>query len=303
VWASQHGARVANVSIGGGAYSQTLCDAVTTALNAGTLVVASAGNNASSAANYPAACPGAVGVAATDSSDSPAAFSNFGKPNVFVAAPGVSIYSTYKGGIYQSMSGTSMAAPFVTGIAALLFAQSPARTIAEVKTLLASTSDKIGGGYGADPYATCTGCTWSSAYGYGRVNAYRALSAGAMDFSISASPAALSAGLASTATTTVTVSATSGFSDAVDLSVSGLPLGATASFSPASVAGSGTSQLRVTVVAAVPGTYTLLVTGKSGWRTHAVQVTLTVSLSAPPVPPLPIPVPPPLPVVPGLPVP
>jgi thermitase len=303
VWGSQHGARVANVSIGGSAFSQTLCDAVTTAINAGTLVVASAGNNASAAANYPAACTGAVGVAATDANDAPAAFSNFGKPNVFVAAPGVLIYSTYKGGIYQNMSGTSMSAPFVTGLAALLFAQSPARTVADVKTLLATTSDKVGSGYGADPYAICTGCTWSTAAGYGRINAYRALSAGAMDFSLAASPAALSAGVASSASTTVTVTATSGFSDAVDLSVSGLPIGATASFSPATVAGSGTSQLTVTVVAATPGAYTLTVTGKSGWRSHATQVALTVSPSVgplPPAPPLPVPLPP-LPPLPALP--
>jgi subtilisin family serine protease len=212
------------------------------------------------------------------------------------------------------MSGTSMSAPFVTGLAALLFAQTPARTVADVKTLLATTSDKIGGGYGADPYGTCTGCTWSSAYGYGRINAYRALSAGATDFSISASPAALSAGILSSASTTISVTATSGFSDAVDLSVSGVPLGATASFAPPSVAGSGTSQLTVTVVAALPGTYTLVVTGKSGWRSHTTPVTLTVSLPVPlpplpvplpPVPPLPVPVPPvtppPLPPLPPLP--
>jgi hypothetical protein len=119
-----------------------------------------------------------------------------------------------------------------------------------------------------------------------------------MDFSISASPAALSAGVLSSATTTVTVTATSGFSDAVDLSVSGVPPGALASFAPASVAGSGTSLLTVTVAAALPGTYTLIVTGKSGWRSHATQVTLTVSSPLPvplppvPAPPLPVPVPP-----------
>lgn len=304
VWAAQRGARAVNMSIGGSGYSQTLCDAVTTAIGSGTLVVASAGNDASSAPNYPAACPGAVGVAATDSSDRPASFSNFGKPNVFVSAPGVLVYSTYKGSIYQSMSGTSMAAPFVTGLAALLFAQDPARTVADVKTLLATTSDKVGGGYGADPYGTCTGCTWSSAYGYGRINAYRALNAGAMDFSISASPSALGAGVLSSASTTVTVAATRGLGDAVDLSVSGLPPGATASFAPASVAGSGTSRLTVTVAAAPPGTYALVVTGTSGWRARTTQVTLTVSLPVPPLPPplppLPVPpvTPPPLPPVP-----
>ena len=308
VWASQHGARAINMSIGATGLSQTLCDAVTAATNAGALVVASAGNDGSSAPNYPAACGGAVGVAATDSSDKAASFSNFGKPNVFVSAPGVLIYSTYKGGIYQNMSGTSMAAPFVTGLAALLFAQAPSRTVADVKTLLATMSDKIGGGYGADPYGTCSGCTWSSAYGYGRVNAYRALAAGAMDFSLSLSPSVFTAGFVSSASTTVTVSATSGFADAVDLSVSGVPLGAVASFSPSTVAGSGTAQLTLTVAAALPGSYDVTVTGKSGWRVHQAHLTLTVTspvplpAPVPPVPPLPLPpVEPPTITVPALP--
>src|SRR5712691_10876328 len=150
MWAAQHGARAMNLSIGGSSYSQTLCDAVTQAMSLGSLVVASAGNNSSSAANYPAACPGAVGVAATDSSDKPASFSNYGSPDVFVSAPGVSIYSTYPGGGYTTMSGTSMAAPYVTGLAALLFGELPGRTIGDVKNLLATTSDKVGSGsYGA----------------------------------------------------------------------------------------------------------------------------------------------------------
>jgi hypothetical protein len=73
-----------------------------------------------------------------------------------------------------------MASPFVAGLSALLLSQVPGRTPGDVKTLLATTSDKIGGGtYGADPYTTCTGCTWNVDYGYGRINAGRALSVAA----------------------------------------------------------------------------------------------------------------------------
>jgi serine protease len=96
VWAAQQGARVINLSLGG-AYSQTDCGAVATAVSMGALVVAAAGNSSSSTPSAPAACPGVVGVAATDEFDLPASFSNYGWPNVFVSAPGVDIYSTWPG--------------------------------------------------------------------------------------------------------------------------------------------------------------------------------------------------------------
>jgi thermitase len=177
-WAVQHGAKVINLSLGGTGYSQTLCDAITSALNNGVLVVAAAGNSGSSVATYPAACPGTVGVAATDSTDSTASWSNYGAPNVFVSAPGVGIYSTYDNSSYATLSGTSMATPFVTGLAALLFSQLSTRTPADVKALLATTSDKVGSvAYGSDPYGTCGACTWNQNYGYGRIDAARALGA------------------------------------------------------------------------------------------------------------------------------
>src|SRR5207302_8529995 len=125
------------------------------------------GHSGTSAASYPAACPGALGVAATDANDGTPSWSNYGAPNVFVSAPGVSIYSTYMGGGYATLSGTSMATPFVTGLSALLFGQTPSRTPGDVKVVLASTSDKVGSsGYGSDPYGTCGGCTWNGTYGY-----------------------------------------------------------------------------------------------------------------------------------------
>ena len=129
------------------AFSQTLCDAVATATTTyKSLVVAAAGNAGNSTRNYPAACPGAVGVAATDSNDAPATFSSFGSPNVFVSAPGVGILSTYLGSTYRTLSGTSMATPFVTGLAALLVGQNSASTPTSLKQRLAQTSDKVGTG-------------------------------------------------------------------------------------------------------------------------------------------------------------
>jgi subtilisin family serine protease len=185
VWAKNHGARVINLSLGGYGYSQTLCDAVSSATTAGALVVAAAGNDAVSTPLYPAACTGAIGVAATDSSGGRAGFSNFGSPDVFVSAPGVSIYSTMWSGTnfsgchlqaYCYLSGTSMATPHVSGLAALLFREAPTRTPTDVRRLLAQTAQKIGAvTYGADPYGTCSGCTWHEWFGYGEIDVQAAL--------------------------------------------------------------------------------------------------------------------------------
>ncbi len=177
-WAVGHGARVINMSLSGSSYSSTLCSAVSNAVAAGVVVVAAAGNSSYSYSAYPAACPGSIGVAATDSNDAAASYSNYGSPNVFLAAPGSAIYSTVAGSGYATYNGTSMAAPHVAGLVALLQTRTPGISVSSVKTILATTSDKIGSGYGSDPYGTCTGCTWSSAFGYGRINVSRALSGG-----------------------------------------------------------------------------------------------------------------------------
>jgi thermitase len=178
VWAAQKGAKVINLSLGG-PYSQTDCDAVYTAEHTyGALIVAAAGNESTSTPSAPAACPGAVGVAATDESDAPAWFSNFGQPNVFVSAPGVNICSTLWPDAYDCWDGTSMASPFVAGVAALRLGEYPSSTPADVRRVLAGSSDKVGGvAYGADPYNTCDGCTWQASYGYGRVDVASALGA------------------------------------------------------------------------------------------------------------------------------
>jgi thermitase len=278
-WAVVHGANVISMSLGGSAYSQTLCDAITNAISKGVVVVVAAGNSGSSAASYPAACPGSIGVAATDSNDATPGWSNYDSPNVFVSAPGVSVYSTYPTNGYATLSGTSMATPFVSALAALLLGEDSSRTPADVKTILATTSDKVGGGYGSDPYGTCAGCTWSPSYGYGRINMYRALNyappPATADFSLGASPSSRTVITGGSTSYTVSVSGTNGFNGSVNLSLSGLPAGASGSFSgPASPGSSST--LSVSSGTAAAGTYSFTITGTFGSLSHQTSATLVV---------------------------
>jgi hypothetical protein len=98
------------------------------------------------------------------------------------------------------------------------------------------------------------------------------------DFSISATPASQTVAQGAGTTYTTTVSALNGFTGTVSLSVSGLPTGASGSFNPTSVAGSGSSTLSVTTATSTPaGSYTLTITGTSGSLTHSTTVTLVVS--------------------------
>jgi subtilisin family serine protease len=281
-WAADHGARVINTSLGSTSYSQAVCDAVTYATSKGALVVAAAGNNGSTAPFYPAACPGAIGVGATDSTDAVPYWSDTGSANVFVSAPGVNILSTYMGGGYATESGTSMAAPFVSGLAELLFAQNASRTAADVKQILASTSDKVGSvAYGSDPNGMCASCTWNGSYGYGRVDVATALTGTttppARDFSVGVSAPSVTVVAGQKATDTVSVGALSGFTGAVALSASGLPTGVTASFSPTSITTSGTSTLTIATSTTTPaGSYTVTVKGTSSALVHTVSMTLVV---------------------------
>jgi subtilisin family serine protease len=117
-WAVANGMQVVNMSLGTGPDVQSFHDAVIAAKNAGIVVVAAAGNSGGSV-SYPAAYPEVIAVSATDQNNMIASWSSRG-PEVDLAAPGVSIYSTYKGTGYATLSGTSMAAPHVAGSAALV---------------------------------------------------------------------------------------------------------------------------------------------------------------------------------------
>lgn len=138
--------QVLNGSYGGGGYSTTERNAIAAA--DGTLFVVAAGNsgrNNDTSANYPCNYPLAnvVCVAATDNRDRLASFSNYGRINVDLGAPGVGIYSTVRAGGYQQWDGTSMATPHVAGAAALLWAADRTASVAEVRERLLDGVDPV----------------------------------------------------------------------------------------------------------------------------------------------------------------
>lgn len=139
-WCVANGVKVASMSLGGSGTTslKAACDRV---YANGVLVVAAAGNSAG-AVMYPAAYTSVLAVSATTSQNQLASFSNRGA-QIELAAPGVSIYSTYKNGGYAYMSGTSMACPHVAGAAALAWA-SGLGSPAAVRQRLTGTAEDLG---------------------------------------------------------------------------------------------------------------------------------------------------------------
>lgn len=130
-----------NNSWGSSSYSRAMENVIQKAEQAGILFVVSAGNNGNDNNQkkwYPAsyALPNVVAVASTNSSSRLSKFSNYGSQTVHVAAPGENILSTITDGKYKTMSGTSMAAPVVTGVAVLAKAMNNKLNYREVKALL-----------------------------------------------------------------------------------------------------------------------------------------------------------------------
>ena len=117
-WAVANGMQVVNMSLGTASDVQSFHDAVARVYAAGITQVAAAGNTGG-AVIYPATYPEVIAVSATDNTDTIASWSSRGL-EIDLAVPGVSIYSTYKGSTYKTLSGTSMAAPHVAGVAALV---------------------------------------------------------------------------------------------------------------------------------------------------------------------------------------
>ncbi len=142
------GVRVMSNSWGGGGYSQALRDAIQQAYNAGVLFVCAAGNSAANtdvSPMYPACydVPNVMSIAATTHQDSLASFSNWGPTTVDLGAPGEDILSTLPGNSYGTLSGTSMATPHVSGVAALIWGRFPTMTVDQVKALIMNSVDRI----------------------------------------------------------------------------------------------------------------------------------------------------------------
>jgi thermitase len=167
-WTHSKGAKVISMSLGGGA-STTLQNAVAAAWEngsaTGSVLVAAAGNDGNSTVSYPAGYAQVVSVAATDSNDAKADFSNT-NADVELAAPGVDILSTIPGGQYATLSGTSMATPHASGVTGVLWRLFPTDTAAGIRSRLDGAVDDLGPA-GRD-----------QSFGFGRVNLCKAAGGG-----------------------------------------------------------------------------------------------------------------------------
>ncbi|WP_052343721.1 S8 family serine peptidase [Bacillus massiliigorillae] len=161
-YAVKNGADIINLSFGDYAYDYVEDNIIQYAVKNGVVVIAAAGNEDTDLEFYPAAYANVIAVSATDRYDNVTYFSNYGK-YVDVSAPGEGIMSTIAGSRYAVMDGTSMAAPVVSGIAALILAKNPFTTVGEVQTILKKSSVDYGNR------------GWDMFYGSGRVSAYKAL--------------------------------------------------------------------------------------------------------------------------------
>lgn len=160
--AVDHGANIINMSLGNYYYSSSFQDAINYAYNRDVLVIAAAGNDATSSTHYPSSYDHVISVGSTTSTDELSDFSNYGS-NIDVTAPGSSIYSTVPYNSYSYYSGTSMASPVVAGVAALIKSYDYSLSADSITDRLTSTADDLGT-TGRDDY-----------FGYGRVNAKSAL--------------------------------------------------------------------------------------------------------------------------------
>ncbi|MBX7269819.1 S8 family peptidase [Micromonospora sp. Llam7] len=258
----------ANMSLGGGA-SSALDNAVTNSINSGVSYALAAGNSSANACNTsPARTPAAITVGATTSTDARASYSNYGTC-LDIFAPGSSITSAWhtSNTATNTINGTSMASPHVAGAAALVLSTNPSWSPQQVRDYLVNnaTNNVVtnpGSGSPNKLLYVVNGSTPPP------VN----------DFSVSVSPTAGSTAPAGSVTATVATATTNGSAQSVSLSASGLPSGATASFSPATVTSGGSSTLTIGTSASTPaGTYPVTVTGTAASGTRSATYSLTVT--------------------------
>lgn len=150
-WATDHGADVINMSLGGGGFSKSMAKAVKYAHDKGVVVVCAAGNSSTDRPSYPAAYPGAIAVAATQEDERVTFYSNWGK-HIAISAPGGNTRNDKRGGVLQNTindhgeevyayyMGTSMAAPHIAGVAALIVSEGVERKPDVVLQILTETA-------------------------------------------------------------------------------------------------------------------------------------------------------------------
>ncbi len=165
VYAVDNGAKIINCSWGGYNFSRLAQEVVDYAINNGVLIVAAAGNDNRVDPFYPASYKGVLSVGATNYVDQKASFSNYGK-TVDVVAPGVAIYSTWQNDTYNTTSGTSMSAPLVAGLAALVADVFPGYTPLQIGEQIRATAENIDD---VNP-------SFQHLFGSGRIDAFDAVS-------------------------------------------------------------------------------------------------------------------------------
>ncbi len=266
-WVTAHAVKpaVANMSLGGGV-DTTLDNAVNNSINSGVTYAIAAGNSNANACNSsPARVAAAITVGATDINDNRASFSNFGTC-LDIFAPGVNITSAWNSSdtATNTISGTSMATPHVTGAAALVASANPGFTPQQVRDSLVNNATN---GVVANP-------------GTGSPNKllFVVNAPASNDFSIAVSPSSGSVTAGGSTSATVSTATTSGSAQTVTLSASGLPSGASASFNPGSVTSGGSSTMTITTSTSTPpGTYPVTITGAGSSATHTTSFSLTVT--------------------------
>lgn len=162
IWATDQGAKVINMSLGNYAEADFLHDAIKYAYERDVVLIAASGNDNTNRPGYPAAYPEVFAVAATDANHNKASFSNYGN-YIDVAAPGDSIASTYPGGQYAALSGTSMSSPHVAALAGLIRSINPNLNNEQVMDVMRQSAVDLGNA-GKDDY-----------YGYGEIDVDKAL--------------------------------------------------------------------------------------------------------------------------------
>lgn len=161
-YAADNGASIISMSLGGTYFDEAEAEVYRDVIARGAVVIAASGNESSNQIGFPAGYEGVIAVGATDVNDQIADFSNTGE-GLAISAPGVDVLSTIPGSGYDSFSGTSMATPYVAGVAALLRSVDANMSVADVRQRLLDSADDLG----APGYDTV--------YGAGRVNARKAL--------------------------------------------------------------------------------------------------------------------------------